>query len=343
MQFNELLQRPMFALGLLALGMGIIPLNDAIIKLLSGDLPLAEIVTVRAVMGLVLVGIFSDGIFRMFALSAKAFWLFVGRGMCLVVAMALFFIPLGSLPLPTVVSIFFVSPLLITLFSVPFLGEKIGIHRIASVIAGMVGVVLIIRPGSADFQPETLLVIGAALSYALFQIWTRRLKSVGDLNAMVAVQHLCYFGAAFPIFLINWTWPLDETGNISIDFLLRAPAPLGALEIGMLVVCAFSVLFLSFASSNAYRVVEASLIAPFEYTAIPLGVFWGIVIWGDWPEPMAWFGMLLILGGGLYAVYRERARDTLVITSTPMPVSAALGQIDPEDQADATQSGDDRI
>lgn len=343
MKFNELLQRPMFALALLALGMAIIPLNDAIIKLLSSKLPLAEIVTVRAVMSIVLVGIFSNGIARMFALSAKAFWLFVGRGMCLVIAMALFFIPLGSLPLPTVVSIFFVSPLLITLFSVPFLGEKIGVHRIASVIAGMLGVLLIIRPGSADFQPETLLVIGSAISYALFQIWTRRLKAVGDLNAMVAVQHVCYFGAAFPVLLLNWLWPVAETGNVSIDFLLREPVALGLVEIGMLVVCAFAVLFLSFASSNAYRVVEASLIAPFEYTAIPLGVFWGIVIWGDWPEPTAWVGMMLILGGGLYAVYRERARDTLVITSTPMPVSAAMAQVDPEDQFDTDPEGNNRV
>ena len=228
-----------------------------------------------------------------------------------------------------------------TTHKVTFLSEFTGALL---VIAGMVGVLLIIRPGSADFQPETLLVLGAALSYALFQIWTRRLKSVGDLKAMVAVQHLCYFGAALPVLLFNWLWPVAETGNASIDFLLRAPVAIGLLETGMLVVCALSVLFLSMASSNAYRVVEASLIAPFEYTAIPLGVFWGILIWGDWPEPMAWFGMMLILGGGLYAVYRERERDTLIITSSPMPVSAAIAQIDPDDQVDPhSEEGDHRV
>ena len=56
----------------------------------------------------------------------------------------------------------------------------------------MLGVLFIIQPGGLDFQIETLLVLGAALSYAIFQIWTRRLKTVGNLAGMVAVQHVCY-------------------------------------------------------------------------------------------------------------------------------------------------------
>ena len=83
-------------------------------------------------------------------------------------------------------------------------------------------------------------------------------------------------------------------------------------------------LLLSVASSNAYRCVEASLIAPFEYTAIPMGVFWGIVIWDDWPVSSAWVGMALILFGGLYAVYREHKRNVTVITQVPMPASTAM-------------------
>ena len=335
MKLTEWTQRPMVALAGLALGMGIIPLNDAMIKLLSADLPLSQIIAVRALLSLALVAIFSSGIRSMMGLSASAFWSFFGRGMCLVLAMVLFFVPLGSLPLPTVVAIFFVSPLLITLLSVPFLGETIGIHRIASVIAGMIGVLLIIQPGSADFRPETLLVILSAISYAAFQIWTRRLKSVGNLEAMVTVQHVCYLVAGLVFLIVNLVWPVAETGNASIDFLARAPAAMDMVMLLMLAGCAFTVLFLSMASSNAYRVVEASLIAPFEYTAIPLGVFWGIVIWGDWPEPLAWIGMALILGGGLYAVARERAKERLVITSTPMPASAAMAQ-NPEDDVRGT-------
>ena len=95
-------------------------------------------------------------------------------------------------------------------------------------------------------------------------------------------------------------------------------------DFAFIFICAFAVLLLSVASSNSYRCVKASLIAPFEYTAIPMGVFWGIVIWDDWPVSSAWVGMALILFGGLYAVYREHTRNVTVITGVPMPASTAM-------------------
>ena len=330
-RFAEWLARPYVALGFLALGMTIIPLNDALVKLLGETMPLGEIIAIRSLMSIMLIAVFSTGLKRMMKLDAAAFWQFTGRGMCLVVAMVLFFVSLGSLPLASAVAIFFISPLMIMLLSVPLLGERIGIHRILSVIAGMAGCVLIIRPGAADFQIETLLVLGSALSYALFQIWTRKLKSTGNLSAMVAVQHCCYAAAGCTLLLINVAMPFDDLRNPSLAFLLRGPVSIDAGQLLYLFFCAFAVLLLSVASSNAYRTVEASLIAPLEYTAIPMGAFWGIVIWGDWPLPTAWAGMALILAGGLYAIYREQARAVAVITTVPMPASAAMAQYPDED------------
>ena len=319
-------QRPMVALGLLALGMAIIPLNDAFIKLMSDRLPLAEIAFIRGVFALVLIILFGRGVSALRALPASVFWQFFGRGMCLVLAMALYFVPLGTLPLPTVISIFFVSPLLITLLSVPLLGEKIGIHRVLSVCLGLCGVLLIIRPGTADFRIESVIVFGAALSYALFQIWTRRLKGTGSLSAMVAVQQICYITAALPVLAINAVWPREPSANVSLDFLLRAPEMPTGQDMMFLGFCTLAVLFLSVASSNAYRSVEASIIAPFEYTAIPFAVIWGILIWNEWPDALSWGGMAMILAGGFYTIYRERARDVEVMTGAPMPASASASQ-----------------
>jgi len=318
---EAVLARPAIALGLLALGMGIIPLNDALIKILGQSMPLAEIVFIRAMICVAILALFGSGLRQVWALPREVIWRFTGRGMCLVVAMYLFFISLGSLPLSTVITIFFISPLLITILSVPLLGEHIGLHRLGPVVSGMVGVLLVIQPGSADFRPETLLVIASAVCYALFQIWTRRLKSVGNLQAMVTVQHYCYLLSALPFFILNWlmTWKLS--GNPSLDFLLRPAVAPTATDLIYLGICAFAVLFLSAASSNAYRSVEASLIAPFEYTAIPLSVFWSIVIWGEWPAQSAWIGMAFIFGGGLYAVYRENLQTGTVVNA--MPIAAA--------------------
>ena len=97
-------------------------------------------------------------------------------------------------------------------------------------------------------------------------------------------------------------------------------------NLGYLVICSFSVLLLSYASSNAYRSVEASVIAPFEYVAIPFGVFWGVVIWDEWPDQMVIIGITLILAGGLYTLYRENVRSIDVITSSPMPATAAIAE-----------------
>ncbi|MGB2288468.1 MAG: hypothetical protein ACPH52_01870, partial [Candidatus Puniceispirillaceae bacterium] len=109
---------PSYALGLLGLAMAVIPLNDALIKILSAYISLGQVVAVRAMLSLVLVVIVSDGLRAMLNLSAAVFWQFVGRAMCLVVAMLLFFVSLGSLPLANVIAIFFVAPMIITLLSV---------------------------------------------------------------------------------------------------------------------------------------------------------------------------------------------------------------------------------
>jgi drug/metabolite transporter (DMT)-like permease len=311
---------------LLALGMSIIPLNDALIKLLSDRFPLAEIVAIRAILCLLIVSFFGEGIREVIKLPLRVILLFSLRGMCLVIAMYLFFISLGSLPLSEVVSIFFVSPLLITLLSSIILKEKIGIHRIGSVVLALVGVILIMRPGTENFRPEMFLALGAALSYAIFQIFTRSLKSEGNLYALVTIQNFCYLISAMPLLLVNWLNPLEKTGNLSIDFLLRAPINPTFQDMIFIIICAFSVLMLSITSSHAYRTVEASLLAPFEYVAIPFSIFWGIVIFGDWPSNLSWIGMTLILFGGIYAIYRERVRGIEIISKVPMPASAAMYQ-----------------
>ena len=262
------MQRPFVALGMLAIAMAMIPLNDALIKLMSAYMPLAEIALIRGVLSMIVLAVFTGGVGSMLALPARVFWSFYGRGMCLVLAMILYFVPLGSLPLPTVITIFFVSPLLITLLSVPFLGERIGVHRMLSVCMGLIGVLVIIRPGTA--------------------------RAASD--------------------------------NSTLDFLFRSPVMPGMQDAGFFVICTAVLLFLSMASSNAYRSVEASMIAPFEYTAIPFAVIWAIVIWDDWPDGLSWLGMGLILCGGLYTVWRERAREVEVMTSTPMPASASAAQ-----------------
>lgn len=324
--WQDVFHKPVIVLALFAFGMVIIPINDALIKLMSVYLSLGQVMLVRAIFSIIIIMFLTHGISKMFTLPKHVFWLFVGRGMCIVVAMISFFAALGSLPLATAISIFFVSPLFITLLSVPFLGETIGIHRAIAVLIGMVGMIIIIQPGGDEFRPETLLVVLSAFSYAMCQIWTRRLSGMGDLATMVSVQQICYLVVGGLLVVMNIVMQRPDSDNPSIDFLMRAPATASLIDYLFILICGISVLVLSATSAHAYRVLEASVIAPFEYVAIPSGIFWGMLIWDEWPETSAWIGMVLILIGGLYMVYREKARDVDVTLSSPMPASAASSQ-----------------
>ena len=312
------------AILLLVLGMSFIPLNDALIKIMSQRLPLAEIVTMRAVISLAILVVFTNGFRSVLALNSRTILLFVLRGMCLVAAMYFYFLALSSLPISTVVSIFFLSPLLITALSAVFLKEKIGSHRITAVVLALLGVALIMRPGTSFFKLEMLLALGSAVSYAIFQVVTRRLKGMGDLPGLITIQHLCYLVSALPLLAYNLTGNWEQSGNQLVDFLFRQTVWPTFIEYAFFIVCAFAVLFLSFASSYAYRNAEASLIAPFEYVAIPVSVLWGIFIWNEWPDTLSWVGMLLILFGGVYTVYRERKLQIEVASSVPMPASTGM-------------------
>ena len=263
---------------LLMLGMALIPLNDSLIKLLSSRYPLAQIVVIRALFCILVISIVGKGAKKVLLLPRRTVILFAIRGMCLVIAMYFFFVALASLPLSTVVSIFFLSPLLITFLSSIVLKEKIGIHRITSVIVALIGVMFVMKPGTNEFHPEMLLALGSAISYAIFQIFTRSLKSDGNLPALITIQHLCYFFSALPLLAFNWSGGLSSTG---ICLLISYCVPRSRLHLLTFIHCnlCWRCIVLSLASSFAYRNVEASLIAPFEYVAIPVSVVWGILIW----------------------------------------------------------------
>ncbi len=290
--------------------------NDMAVKFLSGDYALHQVVLIRSLIGLVFIVCvllpFAGGIA---ALRTRRPGAQFARGALVVTANLLFFLGIATLPLAEAAAIFFVAPLLITALSVPILGEKVGPRRWAAVAVGMAGVLVMLRPGG-DFSPVLLLPLGSALAYALMHMMTRRLKGTERAVTLTFYNQITFVIVSAGMGLMFRGGVMVEDPTLS--FLLRAwvwPAPqdwpillatgLGSALGGLLI-------------TQAYRLCEAGLAAPFEYTAMPMAVFWGLAVFGEWPDAQAWIGIALICGSGLYIGWRETRRRPLSRPAAPL-------------------------
>ncbi len=319
--FIDIMAKPSVAIGFFIFAMAIIPLNDSLIKLMSGRLSIFEIMAIRAAIALFIVMLVPITWSSIAKISFTTWLKLLGRGFCLVGAMLFFFLPLATLSLADTTAIFFTAPLIISLMSVPLLGEKLGVYRIFAVVCGLIGVLIIVKPGSSNFELAFLLPVASAISYSAFQLITRYIRNEAEVAAMVAAQNLIYLvtGLLGVLFILTFNPQIPE-GQIW-QFLLRPWQTPTWTEIGYLIVTAFIVLNLSVASTNVYSNVEATYVAPFEYIALPMAVMWGIIMWNDWPDLTSWIGIGLILSSGIFMIYRENYRQKTLVSSIPMRAS----------------------
>ena len=205
------------------------------------------------------------------------------------------------------------------MFSVIFLGEKVGVHRWLAVIVGLVGAIIMLRPGTASFQYAALLPLAAAFCYAGLHTLTRKIGVTEKASTMAFYIQLTFIVVSGIIGLSFGDGRHANAGGAAGEFLLRAwmwPS-LGdyVFLIGIGVASAAG----GYLISQAYRLCEAAVIAPFEYLALVLAIVWGIWFFDEWPDVVAWTGIGLILAGGLYVFWRETVRNRPVATRRPMP------------------------
>ena len=286
--------------GILAL-----TLQDALIKWLSGTFPLHEITLVRSVVAIAitLVLLRLEGGFHLLKTRRQA--LHLARAALLITANMCFFMGVASMPLAEATAMFFTAPLFITAMSVPLLGERVGLRRWLAVITGMLGMVIMLRPGQGTVELVALFPVGAALAYALLQIVTRRLGTTDRASSMALYTHVAFALVSVLVGLSIGDGRFAGSDHPSVDFLLRAwSVPVG-MEIVILLGCGVTIAFGAYFLSQAYRVAQPAVVAPFEYGALPLSLLWGVMLWGHWPDATAMAGMTLIVGSGLYVFYRE--------------------------------------
>lgn len=225
------------------------------------------------------------------------------RGALGVMMLAAFAWSLRALPLTTAYTLFFVAPLIIALLSRPFLGERIGAHRWVAIVGGFVGVVVALQPGAAGLGTPALLagaaVLLAALGYAVSAITVRVLGRTDSTASMVFwLLTLIALGAG-ALALPGWVALRPQ------DWLVVA---------GIGVVGALG----QFAITEAFARGEASVVAPFEYTALVWGVAFDALVWRALPGAWTWLGAAIIVASGVYLIRQERgARPAALAAAEP--------------------------
>lgn len=295
---------------LLALGGSLtLSINDVAIKFLSGDYPLHEVILVRATIGLVFLTL-------LIRLSGQSFSLFrtrrwkdhLIRVSIVMVSNVTYFLGLAALPLADAVAVAYVSPLIVTLLSVVLLGETVGPRRWAAVAVGMIGVLIMLRPGSGVIQPAAILVLISAFCYASSHMMTRRMRDTESAITLSFYVQIGFVIVSSSMGLVAGDGKFSGSSDPSVAFLLRPWIVPAVSDIPAFIATGVAVAIGGLMVSQAYRLCEAGLIAPFEYVGMPMAIFWGVMIFGSWPDTTAWIGIALICGAGLYTLWRETIR-----------------------------------
>jgi drug/metabolite transporter (DMT)-like permease len=284
----------------------IISIQNIAVRWMGGDYSALEIVAVRSLIALPFTLLFYRMEGQRGLPTTKQPKRQVLRGIFLFLSYTSYMMGLAALPLAEIEAIRFSGPLMITLLSVLILGEKVGLHRWLALIVGFIGVLLIVRPGSATFNLGSIFILVSTLFYGLTVILTRKLQANDSSATMAYFSSLVYLIAALvlsplPVFVA-------ETPNAhpSVAFLIRAWSMPNLIDLIVLAGLALVWAGWMYFMSRAYSEAEASVIAPFEYVSLPINIMWGFLIWGEIPTFITIAGALLTLLSGIYVVNRER-------------------------------------
>jgi len=292
--------------------------NDMLIKFLSGDYPLHQIILIRSLVGMVVVLAvilpLSGGIG---SVRTKRLGLHLLRGLAVVLSNLFFFMALAAMPLAEAVAIFFVCPLLISVASVLFLGETVGPRRWGAIGLGLVGVAIVLRPGTEAFQLASLLPLVAAVCYAALHTMTRLLGGTDGAASLIFYIQLSFIVTSGAIGLVAGQGQFAGSGDPSLEFLLRAWVVPEWRDLWIMVFVGCASALGGYAIGQAYRLSEAALVAPIEYATIPMSVFWGWIIFAELPDGVALGGIVLILSAGLILVWRETVARRVAVSPPP--------------------------
>jgi drug/metabolite transporter (DMT)-like permease len=260
---------------------------DASIKWIAADYSPFQVAALRTIAAVppVLLWIFLRG--RQHTLLRIHWPLHLFRGVIALGMMVCFIYGVARVPLSTAYTIVFVAPLMITALAVPLLGERVGLRRWAAIVVGLSGVLVVLRPGMSGVAVlPGLALLASALFYAFAAITVRKLALRDSPEALVFWFLVLMGILAGTVAAFDWRpVPREHYPVVAIIGLT-----------GTLAQIAFT---------HAFRLGEASQLAPLEYLALVWVVLFDVFVWHALPDGMTWLGAAIIVGSGLYLIHRD--------------------------------------
>lgn len=288
--------------------------HDVVVKYLGGHYAVFQIIffSVLLSMPLVMLMLMRDTT-RSTLIPVHPWWSALRTGAVLVTGTCAFF-AFTAIPLAQVYAMLFTAPILITVLSIPILGERVGVHRWAAIVVGLIGVLVVLRPGTAELGLGHLAALTAAITSAVASVIVRKIgrderSAVLLLYPMMA--NFVMLGMLMPFYYRPM--PVFDLGAFALIAIL-------AFSAGLLLI-------------KAYKSGDAAIVAPMQYSQILWAAAYGWFLFGETADQMTWIGAGIIVASGVYIVIREtfsgRSNTTPVRRSKSRPATGTSPRTDP--------------
>ncbi len=274
--------RPLLGILFMCAAASLFPVMNGLAKLMSRDYSSEQVVWARTV---------SHLLFALALVVPRHGWRIVHtrrpgvqfmRSLLLIGSTFLFFSAIRFVPIAQAASISFIAPLIVVLLAGPMLGERILLSRVVAVTIGFLGVLVVIRPGAAVFQWASLLIVGSAACFAVYQILTRRVAGVDRPETSVVYSALV--GSVLMSLVVPFAWRTPASwADVALLGCLGVIGGLG-----------------HYCVARAMTYAAANLLSPFQYWQMVGSVIVGWWLFSEMPDTWTWIGSALIIGAGVY-------------------------------------------
>lgn len=303
---------------LVVVSMTIFAVQDILIKFLSVDISMFQILFCRAIIGVLLISIYLKLSHKPLKLGTAYPFLSTCRGLLFFFGYSAFYFAQSKVPIANATVLFLVSPFFITIMSIIVFGSLVGVSRWIAMIIGFSGVIVIAQPEAGEFNFYYVLPVLTAFTYAISMMIAKFTAEKDDLFQQIIYMYLVTATVSGLIGLGIGDGRLNTPEFAGYEFLTQGwhfdqiSIVISVLVIGIVGTIAFLLL------TNAYRIADPATISPFEYSGLIATMIGGFIFWGDIPSTNEAFGMVLIVGSGLILFYRENLKKQEVASGAPL-------------------------